>query len=214
MTPIWLFDLDNTLHNAGVHIFPHINRAMTAYLAEHLQLSIEEAGALRLRYWRQYGATLRGMVRNHGTKPAHFLHATHQFENLAKMVVFDRMLLTHLRHLPGRKYIFSNAPRQYVDEILRVTGLDRVMDGSFAVEDLAYHPKPQIQAYRSVLRKLRVPARRCLMVEDTAENLRPAKKLGMRTVLISRALKKPQWVDKRLLSARRLRSFGYNPAGR
>ncbi|MDP5240749.1 pyrimidine 5'-nucleotidase [Uliginosibacterium sp. 31-16] len=211
---MWLFDLDNTLHNAGVHIFPHINRAMTAYLAEHLQLSIEEAGALRMRYWRQYGATLRGMVRNHGTKPAHFLHATHQFENLAGMVVFDRMLLTHLRHLPGQKYIFSNAPRQYVDEILRLTGLDRVMDGSFAVEDLAYHPKPQIRAYRSVLRKLKVPARRCIMVEDTAENLRPAKKLGMRTVLIGRALKKPQWVDKRLLSARRLRSFGYNPTGR
>lgn len=214
MKPIWLFDLDNTLHNAGVHIFPHINRAMTAYLAEHLQLSLEEAGALRMRYWRQYGATLRGMVRNHGTRPAHFLHATHQFDKLPEMVVFDRALLAHLSHLPGRKYIFSNAPRSYVDEILRITGLDRVMDGCFAVEDLAYHPKPQIQAYRAVLRKLRVPARRCIMVEDTAENLRPAKKLGMRTVLISRALKKPQWVDKRLLSARRLMSFGYNPAGR
>jgi len=25
----WIFDLDNTLHNARPHIFPHINRAMT-----------------------------------------------------------------------------------------------------------------------------------------------------------------------------------------
>ena len=25
----WIFDLDNTLHNATVHIFPRINRAMT-----------------------------------------------------------------------------------------------------------------------------------------------------------------------------------------
>jgi FMN phosphatase YigB (HAD superfamily) len=34
----WIFDLDNTLHNASPHIFPHINRAMNAYLQQHLQL--------------------------------------------------------------------------------------------------------------------------------------------------------------------------------
>ena len=28
----WIFDLDNTLHDATPHIFPHINRSMTAYL--------------------------------------------------------------------------------------------------------------------------------------------------------------------------------------
>jgi putative hydrolase of the HAD superfamily len=39
----WIFDLDNTLHNATPHIFPHINRAMTAYLQQHLQL--DEAAA-------------------------------------------------------------------------------------------------------------------------------------------------------------------------
>ena len=36
--PVWVFDLDNTLHNATPHIFPHINRSMTAYLQQHLQL--------------------------------------------------------------------------------------------------------------------------------------------------------------------------------
>ena len=35
-SPVWLFDLDNTLHNASAHIFPHINRSMTAYLERHL----------------------------------------------------------------------------------------------------------------------------------------------------------------------------------
>jgi putative hydrolase of the HAD superfamily len=24
-SPVWLFDLDNTLHNASPHIFPHLN---------------------------------------------------------------------------------------------------------------------------------------------------------------------------------------------
>ena len=45
----WIFDLDNTLHDARPHIFPHINRSMTAYLAEHLELGEEDANELRMR---------------------------------------------------------------------------------------------------------------------------------------------------------------------
>lgn len=204
--PIWLFDLDNTLHNASAYIFPHINRSMTEYLATELGLSLDDACALRQHYWRRYGATLRGMERHHGTNPRHFLHATHQFEDLPGMIVFDQALLARLRHLPGRKYVFSNAPRSYVDVVLRSTGLDRVVDGVFSVEDLGFHPKPQIRAYRAVLRRLKVNARRCIMVEDTAGNLRPAKRLGMRTIWIAPPQKKPNWVDLRLNSALRLLS--------
>ena len=57
-TPIWIFDLDNTLHHASAAIFPHLNRQMTAYLMRHLALDETEANALRVRYWRAYGATL------------------------------------------------------------------------------------------------------------------------------------------------------------
>jgi putative hydrolase of the HAD superfamily len=28
--PVWIFDLDNTLHDADPHIFPHLNRAQRA----------------------------------------------------------------------------------------------------------------------------------------------------------------------------------------
>ena len=31
---VWLFDLDNTLHNATPHIFPHINRSMRQYIEQ------------------------------------------------------------------------------------------------------------------------------------------------------------------------------------
>ena len=79
----WVFDLDNTLHNASPHIFPHINRSMTAYLQRHLQLTEEDAGKLRAHYWRSYGATLLGMMRHHGTDPEHFLRETHAFPDLS-----------------------------------------------------------------------------------------------------------------------------------
>ncbi|MDQ7989487.1 MAG: pyrimidine 5'-nucleotidase [Candidatus Dactylopiibacterium sp.] len=208
MQPVWLFDLDNTLHDAGQHIFPHINRAMTEHLAARLGLSLDEASTLRAHYWKRYGATVHGMVRHHGARPGDFLAATHQFADLGAMVVFDPAVRAHLRTLPGRKVLFSNAPRRYVREILRYTGLDRVLDDVFTIEDLCYRAKPDPCGYQTILRRLRVKGPQCIMVEDTAQNLRPAKRLGMRTVWITpRCDKAPPWVDLQLRSVRALRAF-------
>ena len=76
--------LDNTLHNARPHIFPHINRSMTAYLQAHLGLDEAAAGELRRHYWKRYGATLLGLMRHHATDPRHFLWHTHQFPELER----------------------------------------------------------------------------------------------------------------------------------
>ena len=86
--PTWIFDLDNTLHDAGPHIFPHLNRAMTVYLEVHLGLGRDEANALRMRYWRRYGATLPGLIRHHDVDPQHFLQET----RLAGVVYVDDLL--------------------------------------------------------------------------------------------------------------------------
>jgi putative hydrolase of the HAD superfamily len=45
--PLWLFDLDNTLHDASGAIFPYINHAMTNYVARHLKLSLDDASKIR-----------------------------------------------------------------------------------------------------------------------------------------------------------------------
>ena len=205
-SPVWLFDLDNTLHNASAHVFPHINRAMTAYLAEHLALSMEDANSLRTRYWQRYGATMLGLMRHHGTKPRHFLHHTHQFPDLPALVIRQQGLAACLRRLPGRKVVFSNAPRAYAREVVRLLGLTRHFEAVFGIEDLGFHPKPQPLAYKTVLRRLRVPASRCIMVEDTLANLRSAHRLGMRTVWIGTGLRGAPWVGRRLRSVRQLRA--------
>ncbi|MEY2632465.1 MAG: hypothetical protein RIR00_1119, partial [Pseudomonadota bacterium] len=98
----WLFDLDNTLHDATPHIFPHINRAMRDYIERHLALDREAANALRQEYWQRYGATLLGLMRHHGTDPQHFLRETHDFPDLPGMLRFDPALRQVLRRLPGR----------------------------------------------------------------------------------------------------------------
>jgi putative hydrolase of the HAD superfamily len=203
--PVWLFDLDNTLHDASPHIFPHINRSMTAYLERHLSLSLEDANTLRAQYWHRYGATLLGLMRHHGTDPRHFLVETHRFDRLHEMMVFERALRGMLRKLPGRKLVFSNAPRAYVEAALQIMGIRSLFEGVAGLEDLDFHPKPGIQAYRRLLRNHGLNPAHCIMLEDSAANLRTAKRLGMKTVLVGRGLRTPAYVDVKIASILDLR---------
>ena len=202
--PVWLFDLDNTLHNATPHIFPHINRSMREYIERHLGVDEHEATRIRQDYWDRYGATLLGLMRHHGTDPNHFLWETHQFPDLKRMLVFDKPLIQVLRRLPGRKIIFSNAPRHYTEAVLDITGLRGCFDAIYSVENVRFQPKPMLAGFRALLRAERLNPRRCIMVEDTLANLISAKKLGMKTVWVSAGLRQSPFVDVKINSALQL----------
>ena len=197
---VWLFDLDNTLHDADPHIFPHIHRLMTEYLCKHLQVDSETATLLRQRYWARYGITLLGMMRHHGTDPHHFLHHTHQIPDLEKKVIAERGLEAMLRRLPGRKIIFSNAPLQYIEDIIAVAGIARSFETIYSIERLRFEPKPAIGGFIRVLRNEGLNPRSCVMVEDTLPNLKTAKRLGMKTVWVSDNTRCPPYVDVRVPS--------------
>ena len=191
----WLFDLDNTLHNANAHIFPRIHRSMMAYICQHLGVDEAQATQLRQTYWQRYGATLLGMMRHHYTDPRHFLANTHNFADLERLVVYERGLAHALRRLPGRKIIFSNAPLQYTEAVLRIAGIQRCFDTIYSVERFRFQPKPAVRAFRHLLDKERLDPKACIMIEDTRANLRTAKRLGMKTVWVSEHSRRAPYVD-------------------
>jgi putative hydrolase of the HAD superfamily len=202
---VWIFDLDNTLHNASPHIFPHINRAMTEYLQKELGLEAEAASALRQQYWRRYGATLLGLMRNHGTDPRHFLWHTHQFPELQRMLVREPQLRATLARLPGRRFVFSNAPVHYARRVLKALRIADLFDAVFSIERTRFRPKPDAHGFLRLARANHLRLSRCIMVEDTLVNLRTAKKLGMRTVWVSRARRAPCYVDLKISNLSDLR---------
>lgn len=200
----WVFDLDNTLHNAAPHIFPHINRAMTAYVQEALGLDEKAASDLRHHYWMRYGATLLGLIRHHGTDPSHFLSQTHQFPDLERMLVREPQLRTTLRRLPGHKYVFSNAPVHYSRAVLRALNIADLFSDVFCIESSRYRPKPHTAGFLRLARVNHLRLSRCIMVEDTLANLRTAKRLGMKTVWVSHTGRAPAYVDARIVSLMQL----------
>ena len=210
--PIWLFDLDNTLHDASKAVFWRLNGR-------------EEADALRLHYWRRYGATLLGLERHHGIRAAHFLAQTHTLPGLERDLHMPASHRAALKRLRGRKILLTNAPAEYAKRVLTALDLSDCFEAVVSIEGMRVfgelRPKPDARSLRVVLARLKLPAHRCVLVEDTVANLRSARRLRMRTVWMQHYLKgnphgpeaglalhgKPSWVCARIRSLRSLHAW-------
>lgn len=216
-TPLWLFDLDNTLHDASHAIFPAIHANMNRAIARTLReagLPHDDAAveAARQDYWRRYGATLLGMLLHHRVKMADFLAEAHRFDDLAAMIRAERGLAALLDRLPGRKILLTNAPLRYSKEVVRRLGLHRRFARHIAIESMQVHgrlrPKPSRLMLRRLLARERTAAHRCILVEDTLSTLKKAKRLGLCTVWMTgfleagNQLRRPLGVDLRIRSTR------------
>ena len=187
---VWLFDLDDTLHDASTASLPHLHVSFGEYIQTHLGLSKAESDALRRRYWLRYGATLLGLVRHHGVRPAHFLHHTHLLPGLEARVRGHGAYRAALARLPGRKVILTNAPAAYAWRVLKALGIQRWFDGVLSIEDMhmfgTLRPKPDARMLRHVAARLGVPVSCCVLVEDTLVHQKAARRVGMQTVWMQR----------------------------
>lgn len=198
-TLTWIFDLDNTLHDASHAIFPAINANMNAFIAKVLSTDGNPAdaavvNAVRLAYWQRYGATLLGMVKHHQVRQEDFLHEAHRFDDLATMIRVEQGLKRLMRRLPGRKILLTNAPRVYSHDVVRHIGLHGHFARHIPIEMMTVHrqlrPKPSRSLLKKLLAKEKITASRCVLVEDSLDTLKAAKSLGMRTVWITKYLKR------------------------
>jgi putative hydrolase of the HAD superfamily len=197
---VWIFDLDNTLHDARVHIFPSMHAQIHDFLKKHFGVDDEGASRMRRDFWLRYGTTLRGLMRHHGTDPRHFLAQTHVFPELADMVVHENAVKHALARLGGTKLVFSNAPRHYVEQVLQAIGLRRFFKAVYTIEDARYRGKPEAAGFHFLLRKHDLDPHRCALVDDILDNLRAAHRLGMSTVWVSRVKRRAPFVDLRVAS--------------
>jgi len=201
---VWIFDLDNTLHDARARIFPAMHEQINAYLQRYYGVDEAGADAMRQGFWRRYGTTLNGLMRHHGEHPGRFLRETHAFPELGDMVEHENALKHALARLGGRKLVFSNAPRRYVEEVLRLIGVGRFFDAVYTIEDARYQGKPALHGFHLLLRKHDLDPHRCAFVDDMLENLRTAHRLGMSTVWVSALRKRVSYVDVRISSVTEL----------
>ena len=187
---VWLFDLDNTLHDASHAAFGETNLAMNAYMITHLGMDHAEAAHLRQHYWSHYGATLLGLVRHHGVKASHFLEETHRHPGLEERLRTSAQDRAAVKRLRGRKFILTNAPREYTLRVINRLKLAELFDGVISIEDMTMfgdlRPKPDARMFRHIAARLKVKPSDCVLVEDVLENQKAARSIGMQVAWMRR----------------------------
>lgn len=206
-----IFDLDGTLYSSADGLEQQIRPAMRKQTMKALNISEDKARELMVRYRNEYGHGVLGLQKEYGVDPKRFLAAV--FSGLDRSVIQPyKGLENHIKALSALAplYLVTNSNTDHAQAVLSALKLKSYFTRIFSIEDLYYRLKPLGTGYENILRRIDVPAQSVLVFDDSYLNLETARKLGMRTVLVSNGLAKrplfyemhkmkehdaPKWVD-------------------
>jgi len=179
----WVFDLDNTLYSPAVRLFDQIEVRMTKFVMDVVGVDHERANTLRLDYWKTYGTTLAGLMREHDVDPAPYLHEVHDID--FSVLSEDPYLASLISGLPGRKIVYTNGSKPYAENVLKARGLGGIFDAVYGVEHAEFRPKPDRTAFETVFGLDGTDTATAAMFEDDPRNLAAPHAMGMRTVHVA-----------------------------
>jgi putative hydrolase of the HAD superfamily len=178
----WLFDLDNTLYSGKTKVFEQIDKKMSKYISEKLNVTLEEAKKIQKSYFYEYNTTLNGLIKNHKINANEFLEYVHDIDIDFLEKDFD--LAKEVKKLSGKKIIFTNGSRKHALNVTSKIGIDHLFDDIFDIMDSNLVPKPLIEPYKKLVKKHKIDPKLSVFVEDIARNLKPAYEMGMITIWI------------------------------
>ena len=178
----WIFDLDNTLYSGKTKVFEQVDKKMSKYISEKLNVSIEEAKKIQKNYFHEYNTTLNGMIKNHKINADEFLEYVHDID--IDFLQKDEKLEKEIKELNGKKIIFTNGSKKHAVNVTSRIGIDQHFDDIFDIIDSEFIPKPSIKPYKKLVEKHKIDPKLCVFVEDIARNLKPAYEMGMKTIWI------------------------------
>ena len=178
----WVFDLDDTLYPRSVDLHGQMRDRVVTFIANHMKIDRTAAEAIHHNYYERFGSTLQAMVQLHGVSPNAFLDFVHQID--LSVLVRNEDLIGALGALPGRRIIFTNAPRGHATSALKAMGMAGEFEAIASIEDSAFIGKPNQSAFSGFFEAHGVDPKTAAMFEDRPGNLVVPHQLGMKTVLV------------------------------
>ncbi len=175
----WIFDLDNTLYNGQTKVFSEIDKKMSTYISKKLNVDLVNAKKIQKKYFYDSGTTLSGLMKHDNINPHEFLEFVHDID--ISWLQKDLLLREELIKIKEKKYIFTNGSHSHVKNVTKQLGIEDLFDGTFAITDANFVPKPYIKPYKEIIKKFDIDPKKSLLIEDIAHNLEQAKNLGMKT---------------------------------
>jgi len=187
----WLFDLDNTIYSPNTKIFDEIDNRMKKYISKLLKISESEAFKIQKLYYKEFGTTLSGLIKNHNVNADEFLDYVHKVD--LKNLTESKDLKNSISQLGGKKIIYTNGDLKHAENVLNKLNILDLFDDIFDIKKSSLIPKPNKESLESLINFYNLNPRETVYFEDIEINLKNAYDFGITTFLIDhnkRALKK------------------------
>ena len=175
-------DCDDTVYFNSWATAVRLKNRISEYTQRRLGLDDDYAW----RLYKTYGTALRGLLQEGLIAPERveeYLHAVHNvpLEEIARDPALREMFL----RMDVKRYIFTASTREHAMRCLRRVGIDDLFDGIIDCRDVNLVTKHDPDAFRLAMQRAgaKDPSR-CMLLDDSVQNIRTAKSLGMRTCLV------------------------------
>ncbi len=177
------FDLDDTLYPNSTGLWLAIKERMNLYMIERMGMSPEDVPALREKYFKMYGTTLRGLQARHNVDVEEYLAYVHDLP-LEQYLTPDPLQREIIASLPTRNLIFTNADINHARRVLKVLNLEDLFETIVDVNTVAPYCKPMPESFAIAQDLADEPdPRKCVMIDDLPHTTRAALNVGMASIL-------------------------------
>ncbi|KAK3721745.1 putative suppressor of disruption of TFIIS [Vermiconidia calcicola] len=157
------------------------------YFQTHLSLSPEDANELHLRYYKDYGLAIEGLVRHHKIDPLEYNRKVDDALPLDDIIKPDLKLRRLLDDIDGSKvrlWLFTNAYITHGRRVVKLLGIDDLFEGvtycDYGAPKLLCKPTPEM--YAKAMREAGVTdLEDCYFVDDSNINAAGGKAYGWKT---------------------------------
>ena len=189
---VFFFDIDNCLYKKSTKIHDLMQIYTHRYFKKHLHLNDQDAYRLHMKYYKEYGLAIEGLVRKHRINALEYNKVVDDALPLDRILVPNvklRKLLIRLKQdgIIQRLWLFTNAYKNHGLRVINLLGLGDLFDGmSFC--DYSQEPmvcKPMKGAFDKALVDAGVtdPTHNAYFIDDSSLNIDAASKFGWKHVI-------------------------------
>ncbi len=184
MFRFFLFDVDDTLYPSNSGLWDVIGERITTYMIERVGVDPRRVNELRKFYLENFGTALNGLRHDYDIDADDYLQYVHDLP-LDHYLKPDPALEAMLSRIQLEKVIFTNSDVAHSTRVINRLGVTHHFSRIIDIRALEFTNKPDPLAYQKVLTMLNATADECIFADDALRNLRPAKAIGMMTILVN-----------------------------
>lgn len=181
-----LYKFDGSGSNNAIFntmFYDEVTQNVVKFLSNKLFVSLQDAKKIREDIFERYKGDISiGLEKEFGLERELYFTNTWNIY-AAKYCNEDVLLQKMLLNILTKKVVLTNAPQVWAKNALRMLGIadqfERIYSGEGDIR------KPQKEAYLQICEAFGIKPDEVMIVEDEPQYLKPAKELGMTTVLIS-----------------------------